>query len=103
MVKKKSVKRVKKAVKAKKGKKIVKAKGVKKIRKIKKAVASTLPKKPTEKVLGMIDHYFGKIGVAAIKMKAPVKVGDVIHIKGHTTDFVQRVDSIQIEDRKSVV
>ena len=45
----------------------------------------------------MVDHYFGKIAVAAIKVKAPIKVGDIIHIQGHTTDFVQKIDSIQIE------
>ena len=50
-----------------------------------------------EKKIGEIAHYFGKIGVAAIKMKAGISVGDTIHIKGHTTDFEQVVDSIQIE------
>ena len=44
-----------------------------------------------------MEHYYGQIMVAAVKMKAPMKVGDIIHIKGHTTDFEQRVDSIQIE------
>ncbi|MCX5726894.1 MAG: translation elongation factor-like protein [Candidatus Saganbacteria bacterium] len=50
-----------------------------------------------EKKIGEVAHYFGKIGVAAIKMKAAMKVGDTIHFKGHTTDFEQVVDSIQIE------
>ncbi|MFH1710167.1 MAG: translation elongation factor-like protein [bacterium] len=50
-----------------------------------------------EKKIGEIAHYFGKIGVAAIKMKSGLNVGDTIHIKGHTTDFEQVVDSIQIE------
>ena len=50
-----------------------------------------------EKKIGEIAHYFGKIGVAAIKMKSGLKVGEVIHIKGHTTDFEQVVDSMQIE------
>jgi putative protease len=50
-----------------------------------------------EKKVGEIAHYFGKIGVAAIKVKAEIKVGDTLHIKGHTTDFEQVVDSMQIE------
>jgi len=50
-----------------------------------------------EKKVGDVAHYFGKIGVAAIKMKGELKVGDTIHIKGHTTDFEQVVDSMQIE------
>ena len=54
-------------------------------------------KAPKEKKVGEIAHYFGKIMVAAIKVKAEIKVGDTLHIKGHTTDFEQVVDSIQIE------
>ena len=50
-----------------------------------------------EKKVGEIAHYFGKIGVAAVKIKSELKVGDTIHIKGHTTDFEQVVDSMQIE------
>ncbi|OGQ34286.1 MAG: translation elongation factor-like protein [Deltaproteobacteria bacterium RIFCSPHIGHO2_12_FULL_43_9] len=45
----------------------------------------------------MIEHFFGEINVAAIKLRKPLKVGDKIHIKGHTTDFSQTVDSMQIE------
>ena len=54
-------------------------------------------KAPKEKKVGEIAHYFGKIMVAAIKVKAEIKVGDTLHIKGHTTDFEQVVDSMQIE------
>ena len=50
-----------------------------------------------EKKLGEVLHFFNKISVAAIKVKAPFKVGDIIHIKGHTTDFDQTVQSMQIE------
>jgi len=35
--------------------------------------------------------------VAAIKLSDKLKTGDKVHIKGHTTDFEQKVDSIQIE------
>ena len=50
-----------------------------------------------EKKVGEIAHYFGKIMVAAINVKAEIIVGDTLHIKGHTTDFEQVVDSMQIE------
>ena len=51
--------------------------------------------------IGEIAHYFGKISVAAIKLTdGHLKVGDTIHIKGHTSDFTQKVDSIQIEHNK---
>jgi len=51
-----------------------------------------------EKKVGVVTHYFGKLGVAAIKLTdGPLKVGDTIHIRGHTSDWVQAVDSMQIE------
>jgi putative protease len=51
-----------------------------------------------EEEVGRISDYFKKIGVAAIEMtKGSLSVGDTIHIHGHTTDFTQTVDSIQVE------
>jgi len=51
-----------------------------------------------EEKVGVVTHYFGKIGVGAIKITdGELKVGDTIHIKGHTTDFTQQVESMQIE------
>ena len=55
------------------------------------------PKVKKEKQLGKIEHFFDKISVAAIKVTSPFKVGDTLHIKGHTTDFDQPVISMQIE------
>lgn len=50
-----------------------------------------------EKKIGTISTFFTKINVAAIELVGPLKVGDTIHIKGHTTDFNQKVESMQIE------
>ena len=48
--------------------------------------------------IGEVTHYFNKIGVAAIKIiSGQLKKGDMIHIKGHTTDFTERIGSMQIE------
>lgn len=47
--------------------------------------------------VGRITHFFSKINVAVIELKAALSVGDTIAIKGPTTDFEQRVDSMQIE------
>jgi putative protease len=48
--------------------------------------------------IGVVQDYFAKIGVAALEVTAHgIKVGDEIHFKGHTTDFTQLVDSLQIE------
>ena len=50
-----------------------------------------------ETKVGVITHYFGKVGVAVIKAtEAPISVGDKIHIKGHTTDHTQVIESLQI-------
>ena len=51
-----------------------------------------------ETKIGKVEKYFAKIGVAAIALiDGDLKIGDRIHIVGHTTDFEQSVDSIQIE------
>ena len=54
-----------------------------------------------EKEIGTVSTYFSNVGVAAIKLSGKLKVGDKIHVKGHTTDFEIKVESIQIE-RKEV-
>ncbi|MCH8329502.1 MAG: translation elongation factor-like protein [Nanoarchaeota archaeon] len=54
-----------------------------------------------EKEIGTISTYFSNVEVAAIKLSGKLKVGDKIHVKGHTTDFETKVESIQIE-RKEV-
>lgn len=52
-----------------------------------------------EEVIGRVTHYFGKIGVAAIEITSgSLAVGETIRIKGHTSDFTQTVDSIQIDN-----
>jgi len=51
---------------------------------------------PEEKV-GVVSDYFAKVNVAAMEVTGSLKVGDTIHFKGHTTDFEQVVESIQIE------
>ena len=51
-----------------------------------------------EMKLGKVTHYFTKIGVAIIEITdGNVKVGDELHFKGHTSDFKQKVSSLQIE------
>lgn len=47
--------------------------------------------------VGRITHFFAKINVAVIELKASLSVGDTIAIKGPNTDFEQTVDSMQIE------
>ena len=49
--------------------------------------------------LGYVTHYFNKINVAVLSIEDGLKVGDTIHILGHTTDFTQKVTSLQIEHK----
>jgi translation elongation factor EF-1alpha len=47
--------------------------------------------------IGTVAHYFSHLSVAAVELSQPLRVGERIHIKGHTTDLVQSVDSMQVE------
>ncbi|RLF28386.1 MAG: hypothetical protein DRN08_01725 [Thermoplasmata archaeon] len=50
-----------------------------------------------EEKIGIVEHFFTNINVAAIKITdGELKVGDTIHIVGATTDFTQKVESMQI-------
>jgi putative protease len=53
-----------------------------------------------EKKVGEVIKFFGKISVAAIRLsEGSLKVGDKIHIVGHTSDITQTIDSMQIENK----
>lgn len=48
--------------------------------------------------IGVITHYYNHLSVAVLKLeKGLLRVGDVIHIKGHTSDFSQPVESMEID------
>ncbi len=55
---------------------------------------------PEEKEIGTVVGYYSHVGVIAVQLSAPLKIGDKIHVKGATTDFKQKVDSMQIEHKK---
>ncbi len=51
-----------------------------------------------EEEIGRISHYFSRIGVGVVELtKGGLKVGETIHVKGHTTDLYQKVESMQME------
>jgi len=51
----------------------------------------------TEKEIGKITHYYGNLSVSIIELQDTLKLGETIHIKGHSSDFTQSIDSMQIE------
>ena len=54
------------------------------------------PLAPGERI-GLVTHYYGHLSVAVVKLESgTLRVGDTIHIRGHTSDFSQRVESLQI-------
>jgi hypothetical protein len=100
-VKKKKAKRKavkKKTIKRKPAKKIIKKRIIKK-RPAKKKQAAVVREKglEKEKIIGTVTHYFPHVRAAVVKLKTGFSVGDSVRIKGHTTDFTQKVTSIQID------
>ena len=51
-----------------------------------------------EELIGRVSDFFARPVVAGIELTATLKVGDTIHIKGHTTDLEFTVDSLQINN-----
>lgn len=55
-----------------------------------------------EEKIGIVEHFFTNVNVAAIRITGgELKLGYTIHFVGSTTDFEQKIDSMQI-DRKPV-
>ena len=92
MKKKKAGKAVKKPVKKAKKKAIAKKPAVK----AKKT--SPIPSGASLEEIGIITHYFPKVDAAVVKLtKGSLSLGDKIVIKGHTSDFKEKVKSIQLD------
>ena len=51
-----------------------------------------------EEVIGEVSDFFARPVVAGIELTATLKLGDKIHIKGHTTDIELTVESMQINN-----
>ena len=51
-----------------------------------------------EQRIGVVTHYYSHLSVMAMQLEpgTTLRVGDVIHIRGHTTDFTQRVESLEV-------
>ena len=51
-----------------------------------------------EQRIGVVTHYYGHLSVVAVQLEpgATLRVGDVIHILGRTTDFTQKIESLEV-------
>lgn len=47
--------------------------------------------------IGRVSDFFAHPSVAGVDLSRPVKLGDTVHIQGHTTDFILKIDSMQID------
>lgn len=51
-----------------------------------------------EAAVGVVTHYYSHLSVAVIQLnRGTLKTGDTIRIKGHTSDFTQRIESMEYE------
>jgi hypothetical protein len=57
----------------------------------------------SEQPIGVVTHYYGHLSVVAMRLEpgATLRVEDVIHIRGHTTDFTQKVESLELNHATS--
>jgi putative protease len=54
----------------------------------------------TEEQVGVVVKFFAKPSVAAIEVTSgTIRQGDTLKYKGHTTDFIDQVGSIEIDNQ----
>lgn len=104
---KKKVSKAKKKV-AKKKKKVTRRTKVPARKKTAKVAETPTPLRPmgipaaaplalNEERIGVVTHYYSHLAVAVLELESGVlREGDTIHIKGHTSDFTQRVGSMEV-------
>ena len=76
-------------------------KAVKKVRKPAARKKVTKKKSFGPKPIGQVTHFYREIKVAVVKFSKSVKQGTPVLFKGATTDFSQKLDSMQY-DHKAV-
>ncbi len=71
----------------------------KKATKAKPKVKSAAKTPAGKKLVGTVTHFFDKILVAVVEVKAPIAVGDKLSIEGPKTNFKMSVGSMQVEHK----
>ncbi len=52
----------------------------------------------TEKKIGNVTHYYNHLHVATVMITdGELNVGDMIHVEGHTSDFTQKINSMELD------
>jgi hypothetical protein len=54
------------------------------------------PAPPGERI-GVVTHYYSHLSVATVGLESgALRLGDMIHVRGHTTDFSQKIESLEV-------
>lgn len=53
-----------------------------------------------ESCIGVVTHYYNHIGVAVLSLSDTLKLNDMVHFLGYSTDFYQKVSSMEVEHHK---
>ncbi len=72
------------------------------IKKTKKVVKKKVVAKKNSlsiKPIGLVTHFYSQISVAIIKFNKPLAAGTQVHFKGHSTDFIQIIESMQYDHK----
>jgi hypothetical protein len=56
-----------------------------------------------EMEIGKVTHYYSHLNVAVLQLTDGLKVGETVHILGHTTDFIQKVTSMEVNHHRVVL
>jgi putative protease len=60
---------------------------------VRTSVAAAIPVE-----VGRVTHHFGQVGVGVIAVEnQEIRLGDTLHFRGHTTDFFQRVERMELD------
>ncbi|MHB1004532.1 MAG: hypothetical protein ACYC3S_02690 [Chloroflexota bacterium] len=51
----------------------------------------------TEVAIGKVTHYYDHIHVAVLKLQEPIHIGETVHVAGHSTELMQKVESLEID------
>jgi hypothetical protein len=65
----------------------------------KTSVKPVLQSASREQRIGVVTHYYSHLSVATMRLEpgTTLHVGDVIHVHGHTTEFTQKVESLEVD------
>ena len=58
---------------------------------------------PAGERIGVVTHYYNHLSVATLRLESgTLRIGDVIHIRGNTTDFSQKVESLEVNHAPAI-